>query len=650
MLGEHLVGTGRTEGVERDEADAAVVRHVAVPAQADARLDDHALRARAGDHALAVAKRLLLEQLAAGHGDDAHGVFRLGEALRGLDADRHLAARGDEHDLRERTRLVDHVGALRHLLLRDALQHGHVLARREDAARAVLALEHLHPARAGLVRVGGTEREQVRRGAQGGDLLHGLVRGAVFPDVERVVREHPDGRQAHQRGEAHRGLAVVAEHGERGAEGAEPAVRRDAVHDRAHAELADAEVEVASREVAGRDPAVRLESGLVRRLEVRAAAHEERHLGRERVHHRAARRARGDGLRGIEHGELRGEVRRDRAARGRLAGRRLLRVRRLPGLEELLPAQVHAVARRAAVLERVEHGAGHLEELRGVEAERRLESGELLGAERRAVHGARVVLRGRAEADVRLRDREVGRALDRDVVGVVDEHELVELQLARERARLVGDALLEVAVAAEHPRAVVVDGQAVLVAVARGLHALGEREAHAHGDALAERARRDLHAGREAAFGMAGAAGAELAERLELVERELAHAGEVEERVDEGRAVPAGEHEPVAVRPLRVGGVVLEELQPERGDEVRDAERHAGVAALRLLHFVRREAADRVGGELDVFVRVFHFQRPFTSAAASAASWVMVSQSFDASASLGTIHVPPQATISGTAR
>ena len=46
----------------------------------------------------------------------------------------------------------------------------------------------------------------------------------------------------------------------------------------------------------------------------------------------------------------------------------------------------------------------------------------------------------------------------------------------------------------------------------------------------------------------------------------------------------------------------------------------------------------------------FMFQRPFTSAAASAASFSMASQSFDASASLGTIHVPPQATISGTAR
>ena len=152
------------------------------------------------------------------------------------------------------------------------------------------------------------------------------------------------------------------------------------------------------------------------------------------------------------------------------------------------------------------------------------------------------------------------------------------------------------------------------------------------------------------ALGMAGAARAELAERLELVERELADAGEVEERVDEGRAVSAGEHEPVAVGPLRVGGIVLEELEPEGGHEVRDAERHAGVAALRLLDFIGREAAERVGGELEVFVGVFHVQRPFTRAAASAASFSMASQSFDASASLGTIHVPPQATISGTAR
>ena len=77
-------------------------------------------------------------------------------------------------------------------------------------------------------------------------MLNRLVRGAIFPDVEGIMREHPDRRQVHQRGKAHRGLAVVAEHRERRAERAEAAVRGNAVHDRAHAELADAEVEVAS--------------------------------------------------------------------------------------------------------------------------------------------------------------------------------------------------------------------------------------------------------------------------------------------------------------------------------------------------------------------------------------------------------------------
>jgi len=65
--------------------------------------------------------------------------------------------------------------------------------------------------------------------------------------------------------------------------------------------------------------------------------------------------------------------------------------------------------------------------------------------------------------------RERGVALDRNVVGVVDDHEAAEAERAREGARLVRNPLLHVAVAAENPRA-----------VRLALHLRGKCKADAH--------------------------------------------------------------------------------------------------------------------------------------------------------------------------
>ena len=68
---------------------------------------------------------------------------------------------------------------------------------------------------------------------------------------------------------------------------------------------------------------------------------------------------------------------------------------------------------------------------------------------------------------------ELGRAVDRDVVVVVDEHQAAELQVTGERRGLVADALHEVAVAADAEDVVV----AQLGAEARAQVLLGDRDA-----------------------------------------------------------------------------------------------------------------------------------------------------------------------------
>ena len=110
------------------------------------------------------------------------------------------------------------------------------------------------------------------------------------------------------------------------------------------------------------------------------------------------------------------------------------------------------------------------------------------------------------------------------------------------------DAFHQAAVAGQHI-GVVVDE----VVAEGGVHdALGDREADRIAEALAERAGRGLDAGGMAVFGMAGGLGAELAEVLDLVDGHVLVAEEIEQRIEQHRAVAGRQDEAVAVGPVRV--------------------------------------------------------------------------------------------------
>ena len=112
---------------------------------------------------------------------------------------------------------------------------------------------------------------------------------------------------------------------------------------------------------------------------------------------------------------------------------------------------------------------------------------------------------------------------------------------------------------------------------------------------LAERPRGRLHPRRMAVFGMARRQRSELAEVLELVERHVGIAGEVEHRVEQHRAVPGRQHEAIAVRPFRIGGVECQELREQHGGDIGGAHRQPGMTGIRLFDGVHREPADRIG-------------------------------------------------------
>jgi hypothetical protein len=68
----------------------------------------------------------------------------------------------------------------------------------------------------------------------------------------------------------------------------------------------------------------------------------------------------------------------------------------------------------------------------------------------------------------------------------------------------------------------------------------------------------------------------------------------VEERIKQHRAVPVGQHDAVAVGPVRVGRVVLQVPRVQRRGDLGHAERHAGVPLAGAHDRVDGEEADRV--------------------------------------------------------
>ena len=189
-----------------------------------------------------------------------------------------------------------------------------------------------------------------------------------------------------------------------------------------------------------------------------------------------------------------------------------------------------------------------------------------------------------------------------------------------QRGRLGGDALHHVAVAAQRVDVVVEELVAGAVEVRR-LPLGRDRHADRGRDALTERPGRRLDARRPAVLRMPRAARVDLAEALDVLERDrqLAeplvggvdrlHAGEVQQRVEQRRGVADREHEAVAAGPDRVVRVEAQEVLPERVGDGRHRHRRAGMTGVGGLHGVHRERADGGDGEL-VQRRVGFLRRP----------------------------------------
>ena len=168
---------------------------------------------------------------------------------------------------------------------------------------------------------------------------------------------------------------------------------------------------------------------------------------------------------------------------------------------------------------------------------------------------------------------------------------LLELQVAGKRDGLLADALHQAAVARQHI-GLVVDQ----VVAESGIEmALGDGEAHGIGNALAQRAGGGLDAGGMAEFRMARGLRAQLAEVLDLVQRHVLVAQEIEQRIHQHGAVAGGEDEAVPVGPVRIGGIEFEELGEQHGGDVGGTHGQARMARIGFLDRIHAEGPDGIG-------------------------------------------------------
>ena len=454
------------------------------------------------------------------------------------------------------------------------------------------------------------------------------------------MSEHPQDLLLHERREPDRGPGVVGEDQERGAVGNEAARHGEPVEDRRHAVLPDAEMEVAAPVGAALDRRRVLDPGPGRGLEIGASARQRGNQDRGALEHHVAVVTGSARLAGRRRHELVEEVLRDALLHHRVPQPRLLRLIRLPALHSLVPRVVLGPEPGGALREQHPHLGRDQERGRLRPPQGALGGRHLLGAERLAVRLAGVLLLRGPVGDVAARDDEArapglrhgppdrrlelgaivrigapdlppvgleapgdvlgegepGVALDRDVVVVVEVDEVPEPPVTGERGGLGGHAFHQVAVAhdAEHA---VARGTERARAEARRQHPGGECHPDPVSESLPERTRGGLDSRGEPELGVARRAAAEPTEPLQLLERQVV-AREMEQGVEQHRTVSRREHEAVAVGPRRVVRLVAQEARPDHEGRIGHPHRHAGVAALGLLHGVDGEEAEGVDREL----------------------------------------------------
>ncbi len=122
------------------------------------------------------------------------------------------------------------------------------------------------------------------------------------------------------------------------------------------------------------------------------------------------------------------------------------------------------------------------------------------------------------------------------------------------------------------------------------------RDSHAHGvaDALSERAGGGFDTGCVTVFRVSRGLGVELTELLQVLDGQVV-TGQMQQGIDQHGAVAVGQHETIAIRPIRIARVMLHIIVPEHLGDVGHAHGRARVPGFGFLHGIHTQRTNGVG-------------------------------------------------------
>ena len=552
----------------------------------------------------AVRLGLDVEDLGAGDGNDPSAHAFRHQVACGPEHQSHLRPGRHEDDFRLAVAVQQNVsppGDQADLIV-GSRHVGESLASQNQTGGTIEPLHRRPPRNRGFHRIAGSPHRHVGHGAQAAEVLDGLMGRSVLAQADGVVGEDQDAPDPHQRRHAQRVAGVVGEHQEGAAVGNEAAVQRQAVQDRSHGKFAYAEIEVVTGRLFGVEDCRAAVQGVIGACQVRRSADQFGQVRRERLQRPQRRLSRGHvtGFSGNFPDRGIGEI---APVPGKPALHSALELLRQVGpllgvgIEALLPLRLQRLASGPGI-PRVAQFIRHDERL-VLPADLRSSRRDLVRPQRRPVGIRRALLVGGAPADKRLaadqrrtirlrarrfegrnhgvgivsvhilhnvpavgakpcrrivREPSLRRAVDGDGVVVVDADQFSQAQCASQRTGLVGDALHQATVAHEDIGEMVDDRPAGPVEGCRQ-RLLCQRHAHRIGQPLPQRAGGGLDGDVHLPLRVTGGPLADLAELPNLIHLQGVPA-EVRQRVNQHGAVPVGKHEPVAVAPVRIRGIV----------------------------------------------------------------------------------------------
>src|SRR5450830_722513 len=616
--------------------------HVLVPVVGMGGFDGDTRADLQRQYRLLVARVLGIEDAGARHRHHTNLAALLGQLVVRLHRQAHFRTGRDQDQLRLARAILQHITTAAdvvdlHGIAGLVLQ---VLPGEDQRRRTVLALQGVFPGHGGFHRVGWTPGVEVRRATQARQLLDRLVGRTVFAQTDGVMGVDMDHALLHQRRHTYRVAGVFHEHQEGRAVRQQAAVQGDAVHDRGHAEFAHAVVHVVAAGVFSADALATFPQGQVGTGQVGRTAEQFRQQWTEGVQGVLAGFTAGDGFAlGRDFSDVGrdffGEVSRQLAAQ---ATHQLIGFGREGcgvGRETLVPLGFDSMTGFLGIPLGIDVGRDF--ERAVVPLQRRAGQGDFRVTQWGAVAVFLALLVRRTEADgglaadqgrtvafargldggldlfrimtVDIADhlpvvgletlgRIVGEpafdfAVDGDAVVVIEGDQLAQVQGTGQGSDFVGNAFHHAAITEEHIGVVVDDVVAGTVELRRQ-DFFRQGEAHGVGQALAERTGGGFHARGVAVFRVTWSAAVQLTEVLQVVDRQVV-AGQVQQRVDQHRAMAVGQHEAVTVGERRVARVVLQVITPQYFGNIRHTHGGTGMAAVGFLHGIHAEGTNGVG-------------------------------------------------------